>query len=49
MVIVLAYIRKVSWYDQEIPQSHTADQPMQPCWRVIESEFVIDLIEIDQW
>ena len=26
-------------YDQEIPQSHTADQPMAPCFLIIHSEF----------
>ena len=25
--------KKVSEYDQEIPQSHTADQPTAPCGR----------------
>ena len=27
---------KVSEYDQEIPQSHTADQPAAPWWRAAE-------------
>ena len=29
-VIYYALLKKVSEYDQEIPQSHTADQPMAP-------------------
>ena len=29
----LFYMKKVSEYDQEIPQSHSADQPTTPCGR----------------
>ena len=31
--ILQFYAKKVSEYDQEIPQSQTADQPTAPCGR----------------
>ena len=33
IVLHPTYIQKVSEYDQEIPQSHTKDQPTAPCRR----------------
>ena len=35
--------KKVSEYDQEIPQTHTADQPMTPRGRVTEHVVTIHL------
>ena len=33
---IYIYKKEVSEYDQDIPQSYTADQPTAPCGRVTE-------------
>ena len=42
-IFILTHIQNVSENDQEIPQSHTADQPTAPRGRAIEHLFCLEI------